>query len=108
MPNKRIKRRTYFFFCDSSVLSIAVAKDSQLSDDGRDRQGDPAPDGLLKIDNKVCTRSARLSRRVRKAGPGISHRTKLADILPTATKRKTPLLLSLLVPSTQYSKEAVP
>jgi hypothetical protein len=61
-----------------SVLSIAVAKDPQLLDNSSDRQGDPAPDGLLEGDGEVRARSARVRRRVRKAGPGVSRRTKSA------------------------------
>ena len=76
--SKRIKRRTYLFFFDLSVSSIAVTEDPQLPDDGGDRQGDPAPDGLLEGDGEVRERSARVRRRVREAGPGVSRGTQLA------------------------------
>ena len=71
MLNKRTKRRTYLFLFDSSVFSITVAEDLQLPDNGGNRQGNPAPDGLLKGDGKVRTRSTRVRQRVRESGPGI-------------------------------------
>ena len=58
--------------------AVRGAKDPQLPDDGGDRQGDPAPDGLLEGDGEVRARSARVRRRVREAGPGVSRRTKSA------------------------------
>ena len=78
MLDKRMKRRSYLFFFDLSVFSIAVAKDPQLPDDDGDRQGDPAPDGLLEGDDKVRARSARLRQRVHETGPDVSRGMKLA------------------------------
>ena len=78
MLDKRIKRRHYLLFSDLSVSSIAVAEDPQLPDDGGDRQGDPAPDGLLEGDGEVRATSARVRRTVREAGPGVSRGIKPA------------------------------
>ena len=57
MLDKRKKRRTYHLFFNLSVLSIAVAEDAQLPDDGGGWQGNPAPVGLLKGDGEAHVRS---------------------------------------------------
>ena len=78
MLDKRMKKRTYLFCFDSSVLSIAAAKDPQLLDNYGDRQGDPAPDDLLAVDGEVRVRSAIVRWRVHEAEPGVSRGTKCA------------------------------
>ena len=75
-----MERRTYLFCFNSSVLSIAVAKDPQIPDDDSDRQVDPVPDSLLKGDGEIHARSARVRQRVRKAGPGVLRETKLGSL----------------------------
>ena len=79
MLDKRMKTRTYLFFFSLSVLSNAVVEDPQLPDNGGNRQGDPAPDGLLEGNGKVRVRSARMRQRVHEAGPGVLRGTKSAE-----------------------------
>ena len=71
-----MKRRIYLLCFDSSVLSIAAAKDPQPSDDYGNRQGDPAPIDLLEGDGEVRVRSVIMRWRVHKVEPGVLHRTK--------------------------------
>ena len=71
-----MERRTYLFCFDSSILSIAVAKDPELPDDKDNWQGNLAPDNLLEGDREVRVRSVRVRRRVHKAGPGVWRGTK--------------------------------
>jgi hypothetical protein len=47
-------------------------------------------------------------RRDREVVPGVSHRTKSAEVLLAATKRKALLSPSLLITPARYLKEAVP
>ena len=78
MLDERMKRRPHLFSFDSSVSSIAAAKDSQLPDDYGNRQGDPAPDDLLEGDGKGRVSSGRVRWRVHETEPGVSRGTKSA------------------------------
>ena len=78
MLDERMKRRPHLFSFDSSVSSIAAAKDSQLPDDYGNRQGDQAPDDLLEGGGKVRVSSGRVRWRVHETEPGVLRGTQLA------------------------------
>ena len=61
------------------MLSIAVANDPQLPDNGDNQQVKLAPHGLLEGDGKVCVRSARVRWRLHKAVPDVLRGTKLSE-----------------------------